>query len=366
MIRNIVSHVQTDAGRMRQQNEDNFVWLQSLWLKPSMALIGAIDGVGGYEGGAEAADIAKNTMEQFFQNFSFGTPLQLLKESFTNVNNAIHNKRSENSLLYRMSCVATVGILDAEKELMYVAHVGDSRGYVYRNKELIKITKDHSSVGFKEDNGYFTEEEAMHHPNRNMIDKMLGEYLVDANDTDGYFDFFEHSFIPGDIVLFCSDGLTDLVNKQGIIDVLSTDEGIAVKAQQLIDKANALGGKDNITVALATYKAANISGSKTRKKTIEVPVKDEKIKYIETHTPAAPRKKKAQWWWLLVVFLVGFLANWAGTKKLLLPGSVNPSDTIYIRDTIIIPNTLLQKDSLVQATDTIFKNAASNGRAATH
>src|SRR5690606_13459922 len=130
-------------------------------------------------------------------------------------------QKRQSGELPRMSCVLTVAILDAEKEMMYVAHVGDTRGYIFRKGELIKFTKDHSIVGFKEDNGYITEEEAMQHPQRNEISKMLGEQLLDANDSEGYLDVFEHSFFPNDIVLLCSDGLTDLVTRKGISDILS-------------------------------------------------------------------------------------------------------------------------------------------------
>lgn len=357
MSRNIISHVQTDIGRRRDNNEDNFVWLPDLWTKPGMALIGAIDGVGGYEGGEEAAAIAKSTIENYLQNFSFGAPLQLLKEAMIQANNAIHTRRSEAGF-ERMSCVASVGILDAEKELIYVGHVGDSRGYIYRNGELLKITRDHSAVGFKEDSGYLTEEEAMHHPNRNEISKMLGEYIIDANDTDSYLDFFEHSFLPGDMVLFCSDGLTDLVNREGIATVLSNDMSLNAKAQALIDKANELGGKDNITVALATYDVKVAGKRKTYKNTIEVPVNSEEE--LLTIMDKKPARKKKQWLWLLpVVFLAGFLANWAGTKRILQPKSAN-ADTVYIRDTIVVPDSLFNRDTLIQATDTIFNDSIRN------
>ncbi|GAB3418066.1 PP2C family protein-serine/threonine phosphatase [Niabella aquatica] len=357
MSRNIVSHVQTDIGRRRDNNEDNYVWLSNLWAKPGMALIGAIDGVGGYEGGEQAAAIAKSTIENYLQNFSFGAPLQLLKEAMIQANNTIHTRRSEAGF-ERMSCVASVGILDAEKELLYVGHVGDSRGYIYRNGELIKFTKDHSAVGFKEDSGYLTEEEAMQHPNRNEISKMLGEYIIDANDSDNYFDFFEHSFLPGDIVLFCSDGLTDLVNRTGIAAVLSNDIPLSAKAQALIDKANELGGKDNITVALATYHAKVAGKRKTYKNTIEVPVNNEEE--LLTIMDNKPARKKKQWLWLLpVVFLAGYLANWAGTKKIFLPKNANV-DTVYIRDTIVVPDSLFNRDTLIQATDTIFNDSTRN------
>ncbi|MCH5719145.1 PP2C family protein-serine/threonine phosphatase [Niabella hibiscisoli] len=233
--------------------------------------------------------MAKSTIENYLQNFSFGAPLQLLKEAFINANNAIHTRRVEAGL-QRMSCVASLAILDAEKEMMYVAHVGDSRGYVFRNGELIKITQDHSTVGFKEDKGFLTEEEAMLHPQRNEISKMLGEYMIDANDSEGYFDFFEHSFLPGDIVLFCSDGLTDLVNREGMGSILLPTATLKAKAQQLIDAANELGGKDNITVALATYAGKAPAKKKAYKNTIEVPISEEED--LLTIMDKKPARKK--------------------------------------------------------------------------
>ncbi|MFT4094213.1 MAG: protein phosphatase 2C domain-containing protein [Niabella sp.] len=357
MNRMITSYVQTDIGRRRDNNEDNFVWLQSLWGKPGMALIGAIDGVGGYDGGEEASAIAKNTIEHYLQHFSFGSPLQLLKEAIITANNAINKRRAEADL-ERMSCVLSAAILDAEKELLYLGHVGDSRGYVYRNGELIKITKDHSTVGFKEDNGYLTEEEAMHHPQRNEISKILGEYPLDANDTEGYLEIKEHSFLPGDIVLFCSDGLTDLVNRQGMIDILSRELSLQQKVQLLIDKANELGGKDNITVALASYTVKRPGKKKTYKNTIEVPIENDPDP--QPAAGKAPRKKK-EWWWLLpAAFLAGFLANWTGTKRILSPGKVNPVDTIYVRDSTPLMDTVPLNDTLMQATDTIFRDSSRN------
>ncbi|HOZ85188.1 MAG TPA: protein phosphatase 2C domain-containing protein [Niabella sp.] len=350
----VVSNVQTDIGRQRNNNEDNYVWVENLWNRPEVLLIGAIDGVGGYDGGEEAAAIAKSTIENYLQQLSVGAPLQLLKDAIINANNQIHEKREEKNL-NRMSCVLSVAILDAGKEMMYVGHVGDSRGYVYRNGELIKITKDHSTVGFKEDNGYLTEEEAMHHPLRNEISKMLGELYLDANDTDEYLDFTEHSFLPGDIVLFCSDGLTDLVNRRAIAEVLSQDIPVAQKVKQLIDKANDLGGRDNITVAIGSFSAKASIKKRALKKTIEIPIGDDDA---QVNSSEKPTRKKKEWLWLLpVVFLVGFLANWVGTKKLIRLEKENLIDTIYVRDTIIINDSLTFKDSLIQATDTIFKDS---------
>lgn len=358
MSRKIISHVETDIGRRRDSNEDNFVWLENLWGKPATVLIGAIDGVGGYEGGEIAARMAKEIIEAYLQNFSFGAPLQLLKEALINANNKIYEERMANADLNRMSCVLSVAILDAEKEMMYIGHVGDSRGYIYRNAELIKITKDHSAVGMKEDSGYLTEEEAMHHPRRNEISKMLGEALLDPENKEAYIDITEHSFLAGDVVMFCSDGLTDLVTRTTMLQIMQQDIDIPQKVQQLIDKANELGGKDNITVAMA-YLQANSAKKKNYKRTIEVPVNTGEAVEI---APAkkAPRKKKAWLWLLPVVFLAGYLANWAGTKNLLQPKSVSPApDTVYIqKDTLPKIDSMPTDDSLIQATDTIYRDRA--------
>lgn len=362
--RKIISHAKTDLGRRRQENEDNFVWLTSLWQKEELALIGAIDGVGGYEGGAEAAAIAKNTIEEYLQNFRFGAPLQLLKEAIISANNKIVEVRRSNANLDRMSCVLTVAILDAAKEMMYVGHVGDSRGYVFRNGQMLKVTKDHSSVGMKEDSGYLTEEEAMHHPRRNEISKMLGEALLDAEDSEGYIDMTEHSFLPFDIALFCSDGLTDLVTKAHMSAILSEEKTLPEKVQLLIDKANELGGKDNITIALASYKAKKSDSKKLYKRVIEVPIGEVELETEKATAQKAPRKKKG---WLLLIplaFLIGFAANWNGTKNWFQPSvSDNTIDSLsYNIDTLSAMDSIgsILPDSLRQAIDTIRNDSAEN------
>lgn len=360
MSRTIISHVQTDIGRRRDSNEDNFVWIPQLWEKPEMALVGAIDGVGGYEGGEVAAKLAKESIENYLRNLSFGSPPQLLKDAVINANNAIYQRRIEEPKLGRMSCVLSVAILDAEKEMMYIGHLGDSRGYIFRNGELIKVTRDHSSVGMKEDRGYLTEEEAMHHPRRNEISKMMGDFNLDAEDSGQYLDITEHSFLSNDIVLFCSDGLTDLVTRAQISEILIQDIPIETRVQLLIDKANELGGKDNITVALATYSAKQVGRKKPYKTAIEIPVDTKETNETSTHKKAT--RKKKTWLWLgPVLFLAGFLANWGGTKKLFLPKSANPVDTLYVRDTIRLTDSmLLHKDTLIQATDTVYSDRVRN------
>ncbi|WP_018627557.1 PP2C family protein-serine/threonine phosphatase [Niabella aurantiaca] len=366
MSRKIVLYGQTDMGRRREENEDNFIAVPELWATPSRALAGAIDGVGGYEGGAEAALLAKQTIEGYLQNFSFGAPLQLLKEAAIAANNKIFEQRKDQEQLSRMSCVLSVAVLDADKEMMYIAHVGDSRGYVYRNGNMLKITRDHSSVGMKEDSGYLTEAEAMQHPRRNEISKMVGELFLDPEDSHNYFDIGEHSFLPEDIALFCSDGLTDLVTQAQMAAILSSPGTLPQKAQRLIDKANELGGKDNITVVLATYAPTKKPGrKKATRSTIEVPIaatnttSDEEVMAIHQ----LPAKKKT---WILpaiIAFIVGFLINWTGTGSFFIkkdPVPVVAPDTSAIRpDSLpLIDSAGLQHlDTLINATDTIYRDS---------
>jgi serine/threonine protein phosphatase PrpC len=363
MNRKITSFVQTYLGHQRSENEDNFVWVQNLWNKPELTLIGVIDGVGGYIGGAEAAEIAKITIENYLQHFSFGAPLQLLKEAIINANNKICETQKSDLMLKRMSCVLSVAILDAEKEMMYIGHVGDSRAYLYRGGSLLKITKDHSTVGMKEDAGYLTEEEAMHHPRRNEISKMLGECLLDAEDSGAYIDMSEHSFLPFDIALFCTDGLTDLVTQAQMKAILFQEISLEEKVQMLIDKANELGGKDNITAALADYKSKKNEVKKIYKRAIEVPIQEEDFDFEMPPIKKMRRKRKGLFIWILPIFLIGFLANWKGTKSFL--WKENLHDTVFIYQT----DSLQNKDCSLkpfpdtafrQATDTTKKDSAKN------
>ncbi|WP_300599577.1 protein phosphatase 2C domain-containing protein [Niabella sp.] len=364
MSRTVVLYGQTDLGRKREENEDNFIAVPELWATPSRALAGAIDGVGGYEGGAEAALIAKETIEGYLQHFSFGAPQQLLKEAAIAANNKIFEQRRENEALNRMSCVFSVAVLDADKEMMYVAHVGDSRGYVYRNGSMLKITRDHSSVGMKEDSGYLTEAEAMQHPRRNEISKMAGDLFLDAEDSNQYFDIGEHSFLPGDIALFCSDGLTDLVTQAQMAEILSSSGSLPLKTQQLIDKANELGGKDNITVVLATYTAAKKPGRKRTREAIEIPIAAPDYESNEAmpvmHTTSS--KKKINIWPVIIAFIVGFLMNWTGTKSFFATKeqpAIVPDPTIVPVDSLPITDSarLRQLDTLINATDTIYRDS---------
>ena len=288
--------VRTDLGRVRKNNEDNYIEFVSperRWIA-----LGAIDGVGGYEGGEIAALICKENIELKLAqagNNALSNPLQFVRELLIEANNAIWEQARVKPELSSMSCVATFAILDTRSQLLYFAHVGDTRAYIFRNNELIKFTHDHSVVGYLEDSGAILEQDALNHPRRNEILKSLGEKHIESNDND-FVEAGTHSFYANDIVLFCSDGLTDLLLKNAIAHILSTPASLHEKVNLLVDRANALGGKDNITVALASYSASVVVSQYESEENV--------ILSSRNNTPT-PKKPKKTWMFFILAFIAG-------------------------------------------------------------
>lgn len=250
-------HADTHVGKQRTDNQDNFLCKSPIWGRKSVALLAAIDGVGGYAGGEVAAQLARDTIEVYLDEYQTGERLQLLKEAITQANNRIVEERASEVRLARMSCVLSVAIADADKQIVHYGHVGDTRFYIFRNGVLQKISHDHSVVGYREETGELSEEEAMNHPQRNEILKVLGAELHRPMD-DNFIETGEFSYLPNDILLLCSDGLTDLVTKAQMEKILQRKATIHEKTQSLIEAANEAGGKDNITVVLATYQDTTV------------------------------------------------------------------------------------------------------------
>ena len=121
--------------------------------------------------------------------------------------------------------------------------------YLLRDNSLIKVTKDHSFVGFLEDSGRLSEEEAMNHPKRNEINKALGFNEHEFAQPD-YIETGESPFLPGDMLLLCSDGLSDMLDNRSITSILTSNKNLKEKGKALIEAANNAGGKDNITAVL--------------------------------------------------------------------------------------------------------------------
>lgn len=241
----------SDMGKQRTNNEDAFV-AEKLDDKTVLAV--AIDGVGGYEGGEVAAEIAQTEIPRYLHDFRNGERLELLKQAVVFANNAIYDRRLVDTARSSMSCVLTAAVIDTQRKVIDMVHVGDTRLYQYHHGELIKLSHDHSLIGYREEVGDLTEEQAMHHPQRNVISRDVGSAKHEVEDRD-FLEAAEFSLLPNSILLLCSDGLTDLITSKQIVSILCQNKTLEKKAQDLIDVANDAGGKDNITVVLVEYKS---------------------------------------------------------------------------------------------------------------
>src|SRR6476620_8268866 len=161
----------TDTGRCREKNEDTFI-AEELSNK-AWAVACVIDGVGGYSGGDLAASIARSAIIEQLQELT-GDVIAALKNAIAVANSRIREEKKKNTGNEQMACVLTVAVTHISENRFYYAHVGDTRLYLFRDKSLVKLSRDHSVVGFLEDSGRISEEEAMLHPRRNEINKALG------------------------------------------------------------------------------------------------------------------------------------------------------------------------------------------------
>jgi serine/threonine protein phosphatase PrpC len=236
----------TDTGKQRDNNEDTFIAQKAD--DGNFIIACVIDGVGGYVGGEVAAEMAR---ECIIKDLSYiaGDVTPLLVNTFANANKQIYDRKLAEKGLENMACVLTLAVVDLQNNQFYYAHVGDTRLYLLRDNSLIKISKDHSFVGFLEDSGRLSEEAAMDHPKRNEINKALGFDPNIAKDAD-FVETGHSPFLPGDMLLVCSDGLTDLVDKNLIKGILTGSGSLEDKCKKLINAANSKGGKDNVTVVL--------------------------------------------------------------------------------------------------------------------
>jgi len=275
----------THPGMRRTENEDTYTCRQ-LW-SPDKALLVVVDGVGGYAGGKKAAAIARESIDQYMETPK-GDTLTMLREAVIFANNRIAQERLLDPRFSEMCCVLTAAVADATIGAVYFVHVGDTRLYRYRKGELTKLTKDHSFVGLREDAGEITEREAMSHPQRNQILREVGSAIHRIDDED-FMQYGTEELLPGDGLLLCSDGLTDMVTAKEIANILATSAALNTKVNNIIALANEAGGHDNITVVLLKNNrpkqpAQAVNGVKA-KKTV-------KAKTETTPTPIVPSTDK--------------------------------------------------------------------------
>lgn len=228
-------------GNVRQAQEDSH---DIAALTPNGDVFVVCDGMGGHVGGKQASSIAVRSIVEYLKKERYSQPLQALNDALQFANMQILGYANEHPELKGMGTTACIVLLQDTEA--YIAHVGDSRIYLYlgEEKQLHRITKDHSFVQTLVDAGQITDEEAEHHPNKNRILKALGI----KPDLTPSFDKVRPK--NGDVFLICSDGLSGMISDSTIRDVLMQDTTIEHKGEMLINLALEAGGHDNITLEL--------------------------------------------------------------------------------------------------------------------
>ncbi|WP_316811761.1 PP2C family protein-serine/threonine phosphatase [Pedobacter heparinus] len=285
----------TDTGKLRSNNEDTFIAEKIAGTDFVIACV--IDGVGGYTGGEVAAAIARQTVLNLLSDPDGDLSL-LMQATIAEANDQIIAAKIQRKEHEDMACVLTLSLVDLNKNQFYYAHVGDTRLYLLRDGSLIKISRDQSFVGFMEDSGRLTEEQAMSHPKRNEINKALG-FTGNISAQEDYIETGNSPFLPGDLILLCSDGLSDMVNKQDITAILLAQTSLEQKGMTLVDTANRNGGRDNITVVLVKNDKTSLRHEVTKpvsrakqNKIVQKPVSTSTVQPDHESLPLDPEPEK--------------------------------------------------------------------------
>ena len=231
----------TDTGIVRPSNQDNFA-LREFPDGGSFAIV--CDGMGGYAGGNVASEIAVNVATETVEaSLPVTHPEGVLKNAIDKANNMIFAATMKDEALANMGTTAVA--VWVSNGMATVAHVGDSRAYLFREGCLRQLTHDHSMVQMMIDNGSITPEEARTHPYKNVITRVVGK------DTLPEISFVTEVLKAGDAILICTDGLTNMLQDSEIEGILSAPAEItSAVCDTLIDAANKNGGTDNITAVI--------------------------------------------------------------------------------------------------------------------
>ena len=225
----------TDAGMVRSSNQDAVL--------VEVTAFAVADGMGGHAGGEIASAAA---VESLRHSLATTSTAEGLLEALREANRAVGAAGGDDPDLVGMGTTAVVAVLVGTEtgDRLLVANVGDSRAYLYHGGSLRQVTDDHSMVGELLRQGVITEDEAARHPQRHVITRVLGT----SPDVD--VDLFELRLDEGDRVVLCSDGLSNEVSDEEIVRVLRTQRDPTAAAEDLVRRANAHGGNDNVSVVV--------------------------------------------------------------------------------------------------------------------
>jgi PPM family protein phosphatase len=271
----VLSYGLTDPGRIRPSNEDHFavvemartLYVHHTSVPQAKAQYGShrghlflvADGMGGHQAGEVASALTAvsvegfllNTLKRFFRLHS-SEEQNVLKEfqgALLQADARIFEEASRHPEMLGMGTTLTMAFALDWK--LFVAHAGDSRCYLFSGGELRQLTRDHTVVAELVRRGVLTSEEASRHPQRHVVTNVLG-----GHEPGVWGEMHKLDLEPGDAVLLCSDGLTEMVPDARIATVLGEEREPRRACERLVAEANARGGKDNVTVVVARFEAA--------------------------------------------------------------------------------------------------------------
>ena len=236
----------SDVGLSRENNEDTCLY--ELKNEGAQAIFVVCDGMGGAQAGNVASDIAANVFveqlrPQVREKMSTRYMESILRSAVEFANYDTYRKANSSDEFQGMGTTLVGGFANGDRVML--ANVGDSRAYLYDADGIRRVTRDHSLVEELVQRGEITEEQAREHPRRNLITRALGtSRKVSA-------DYYPLTLEPGQKLLLCSDGLTTMLRDEEVAELLK-EEDIKLCCEQLVDGANAKGGRDNITVLILT------------------------------------------------------------------------------------------------------------------
>ena len=263
MIANQHPHLNVGAashpGEKREINEDRHIVTSFRIQKDSTPVLLAIvaDGIGGHQAGEIASEITIETIVNAISENGAQDPIKTLRSAVLSAGASVFGAAQQSSDFFGMGSTASIALIVGEK--LYTAHVGDSRIYLYRQRRLRQISKDHTWVQEAIEHQIIEPHEAADHPNAHMLQRAIGsaeapepDFRIRLSDRESDSTSENNQGLllkSGEIILLCTDGLTDLV-KDDEIELALVEQSPDDAAQSLISLARARGGHDNITVVI--------------------------------------------------------------------------------------------------------------------
>ncbi len=232
----------TDVGRVRPSNEDSYYAPQ-----PGERFCAVADGMGGHNAGEIASAIAVEVFSRNMRDVETITG-EALRASVELANDVVYGQAQEYEGLYGMG--TTFSALAYQDSTAFLAHVGDSRVYLVRDGAISQVTTDHTLVEEMVQKGILTPKEARVHPRRNIITRALG------TEPTVLVDIIRMEVKPGDAFFLCSDGMTNCVEEEDILEAALSDQPWEDKLEKLLTLALDNGGTDNITALFAVFEEA--------------------------------------------------------------------------------------------------------------